>query len=564
MKKRWISVLFLSVISFSSLFGCFGNEKTGPVTQYRLNDKDVVFRIDGTDIIYQADQLFEDMLNDQGIEEIYESVFKVMVESLVPVDKTIKSAVELQITTFEQSVTSYQDENGVSKEEAREIKLLEAGVNTVDELRNKYTYDIRVAKLRRDYFEDNKDRFMEELVLNDKLYQVRHILVHDGSSSYGAMADKSESGNDNDSLYFANITADDAARLYQAYNDLRDKSFATAAYRNSLDGSKSNGGVLLMAQNTSFIKEFKFGVLAFDIYSNNRNLNDLEIPFANEIEAIYGGGFDVIPSSYIERLYDVKDKGDYNDRIFAVNNSTLPRNMIFNKLFNTPGISLIEVEEDENGNYPANACEFNYVKDENGGTRTAMVLCSDEGSAKTPIFLTRGEYGIHFITVDYSYGDADAVKYFALEPNKEDDFVSYIETKTTVREQNVLIDELEGLVRKYVQYDTEDEKFMDFRIMLENINFGNDEDTEKLTIKDELIRDLVKNYIDEKISIALRSKNDSITEQWGDYVRKINFSNQENVKKYKAPLVCLDHDEEDNKVCTYSTADGFKVIGGEE
>ena len=75
MKKKWISLVLLCVIGFSSLFGC-DNKDASVVNKLNINGKDIVLKIG--DATYTADELFADMLL---TEEGAQSLFKVVENS---------------------------------------------------------------------------------------------------------------------------------------------------------------------------------------------------------------------------------------------------------------------------------------------------------------------------------------------------------------------------------------------------------------------------------------------------------------------------------------------------
>ena len=255
----------------------------------------------------------------------------------MPVDKNMQDGLDLEFETWEKDVKEYSTESGIKYSDALKAKLTEAGVLTVEELKDVYAYKAQIKKLRTIYWKDNKSDYMDEFVETRMMYYVRHILV------------KVNQANVNQDIFYTSITEAIAEKLYKVYDMIvNDKSFSQVAYLLPSEdgGSASNGGAYTMNIDTSFVKEFKYGVIAFDAFS--RGLEDQLFGTPGSLNTLYQNGFDSIPASYFVELNNVKGNSSTfysstGDDPFS-SSYTIPRNIIFNNYFNTSGISLIEYD----------------------------------------------------------------------------------------------------------------------------------------------------------------------------------------------------------------------------
>lgn len=551
MKKKWIGFLSVCILGFSSLVGC-ASKDTSSVEKLTVNGQDIVLQIG--DVSYTADELFGDLLNTtDGAEVAYSKILKIVVQTAMPVDTNMQAGLDLQYQTFLDDVTKYQTDNSVTYDEALKAKLSDEGVDSVEALKDLYQYQAQLGKLTTVYWEENKTAYMNEYIQERLLYYVKHILVSISST------DTSQD------MFYTSISSDTAEKLYQVYDMIvNGDSFSSVAYLLPSDdsGSASTGGGYTMDLSTSFVYEFKYGLIAFDAYNQGISLDN----YPSELNDLYGNGFDAIPASYFIKLDEVKD----DSYLFTTSDldttlKTYPRNVIFNNLFNNPGVSLITYDLDipEGEEAPANTCVVDFVKDANGNKTTARVLCDENG---TPIMVTRGSSGIHFIVADTSPLDlANAQAYFSIEPDSTDGYTSYAEQEDTIIAKNDVIDELEGYARNYVQKAISgsstvkgSEDFEQFDLFEYYLN--KDYNGTTITITNSIISDLIDEYIAARRAEADAIYNDKIASQWASYIAKVKASRSEYVSKQRVPLVCLDYEDTTNENCTYTYENGFSVV----
>lgn len=552
MKKKILAFVLLCIVSFSSLLGCQKKDENS-IEKLTLNGQEIVLKVG--EVTYTADDLFGELLNTQnGAEVAFSKIFKIVVQTATPVDANMQAGLDLQFDKWKTSVSNYQKEKSIKYEEAEKTKLAEYGVATTDELKEQFKYEAQLKKLSTIYWRENKTAYMDEYIENRLLYYIRHILVS---------VSKTDSKQDQ---FYVSIQASAAEKLYKVYKMIADgNSFASVAYLLPSDdpGSASNGGAYKMDITTSFVHEFKYGVMAYDAFANAESLDG----YPEELQDLYGNGFDAIPASYIVQLYEKKDDSYlFNPSDLDTTLKTYPRNIIFNTLFNNPGVSLITYDIDipEGEEAPSNTRVVDYVKGEDGQKTSARVLTDENG---TPIIVTRGMSGIHFIVIDKSPVKdlEDAQKYFSIDPDGEDEYTSYAEEKETVSAKNEVIKDLEKFAKAYAKKGiegnekvAEDDAYLDFDMFEHYIDKTYND--KKIEIVNKIVKDIIEKYIAEKRNYAEVNYNEEINGQWNSYINKVKSSRSDFVKARKVPLVCLEYVSDTNQNCTYTYEGGFTVV----
>jgi hypothetical protein len=416
MKKHNLALLVLA----SSLLvaGCTGGDNvTRPLTE---DDKSVLFSINGTN--YFADDLFGignsdfdlSMLdNNTMVSKVYAAIENAVVEASQPVTTTISNAAELEFEAFEEDVRSYATQSNLSVREARALLLEELGFETVDELQASYVLAQQKAALVRSFNRVHLEpqsatltglTALEQYVDQAKPLIVSHILV--------TIASK------NDVYNKAVITEAEADKLGNVCNRLslsnKETNKFTLIADISDDGSFRFGGNLgVMDSYTSFVSEFKFGVYSalasLNLTGNNANKVGIDTEVYNQLFGTSG----IYADNQINRmqvdnvcanLVDLKDSRG-NQPVGATSDDVnlYPRNSIFNQHFNFPGVQFLTLSNAASTTaYPAAERSLN----------AQGIVTDDLGN---PIIVTRSEFGIHFIAVNYNSLDksqAENTNYF--------------------------------------------------------------------------------------------------------------------------------------------------------
>ena len=416
MKKHNLALLVLA----SSLLvaGCTsGDNKTRPLVQ---DGKSVLFSINGTN--YFADDLFGignnsfdlSMLdNNAMVAELYAAIENAVVEASQPVTTTISNAAELEFEAFEEDVRSFATQSNLSVREARALLLEDLGFETVDELQASYVLAQQKAALVRSFNRVHLEpqsatltglTALEQYVDQAKPLIVSHILV--------TIASK------NDVYNKADITEAEADKLGNVCNRLslsnKETNKFTLIAGISDDGSFRFGGNLgVMDSYTSFVSEFKFGVYSALASLNLTGTNANKVGIDTEVYNQLFGTSGIYADNQINRmqvdnvcanLVDLKDSRG-NQPVGATSDDVnlYPRNTIFNQHFNFPGVQFLTL---------SNAASTTAYPTAERSLNAQGIVTDDLGN---PIIVTRSEFGIHFIAVNYSSFDksqAENTNYF--------------------------------------------------------------------------------------------------------------------------------------------------------
>ena len=187
---------------------CFGlgfvsgckDQETSSVNKLNINGSDVVLNVG--DKTYTAEELSGDMLNSGvGAETAYEKILKMVVESTIPVDANMTASWELMLDAFEDEVETTALSNGISEENARQQLLAEDGYASIEEMKDAYLYEVRLAKMQDNYWKENKMSYYNDYFENRLPYYVKHALV---KTSYTSAR----------GLYSTTIDSSDAKALF--------------------------------------------------------------------------------------------------------------------------------------------------------------------------------------------------------------------------------------------------------------------------------------------------------------------------------------------------------------
>lgn len=328
----------------------------------------------------------------------------------------------------------------LTKKEREHIYYLQCEVNAMKEIVNDEFYDTF------NQWNPDKDTASEEDInkfnmvygengyLKTKLpYHVRDILI-----KVDASADDYSRGE---------ISSDNATKLYNLLHalvksDTSTNTYAEIAARLTDDTSSAvNYGEHLMDLDTSFINEFKLGLYTFDaLYNEATKDNELKDEFqmpSDVEEDLKKVGVTYIPFEAVDLLYKYRNVTSYKDSttgqdltVNEGNAAYYPRNIIFNKYFNSHNISFITNNKvdssdpsnsykmsdtgvsvysdlDDNGDYKMGSDA--YLTDETEASHFEKiegleypVLCDEKGN---PIVVSRSETsnaGIHFVVIERS------------------------------------------------------------------------------------------------------------------------------------------------------------------
>lgn len=532
-----------------------------------------------------------------------------------------KDAADDANTSWEDYLTDtlgYKDEN-LSKKEKEHLYYLDQEVEAMKDIVddefyntfNKWNPDEDEASTE-DVNEFNMV-YGENGYIKTKLpYHVRDILikVDADASNYS----RGEISNDNaTSLYnllHALVTSNTTTNTY-----------AEIAKRLTDDtSSATNYGEHLMDLDTSFINEFKLGLYTYDSLFNSATKNNSEkdkFEMPSDVESdLSQVGVTYIPFEAVDKLYEYRNVTTYQDPITGQyltinegNAAYYPRNIIFNKYFNSHNISFItnnyvdssdpeneyvmsdtgvavKSDLDTNGDYKMG--EEGYLT---GSAATHFkkidgldypVLCDEKGN---PIVISRSETsnaGIHFVVIERSALEEvkDGVKlneYYApvnpLELNGQDnngnpyynsDFptdsegnqlLTYVNntTKLTVEGYNARIygdsdSGVTGIAEKLETYTSTKKDYQ----LYNWVTGGN------FKAKNETVQAKVDQYVNTQMLSVDLSNTQNLIDAWNEY--DTTLLEQESTRKSNLiPETCAIHfgDKDyygEGKLCYYTTS----------
>ena len=582
MKKKLLSLATVLCLGIGFVGGC--SNDAGSFRKLHLDGHDIVLTI-GEDSRYTADDLFGDMLNSKlGAETVYEKILKMIVENTIETDANMKASWDLMLDSFEDEVSNKALSEGISEKEAKKALLAEEGYSSIEEKKEAYLYEVKLAKLQEQYWNENKDRYFEEYFNERMPYYVKHILVKTGYTAARGP-------------YSSVIDSDDAKDLYDVYSLLaKGEKFSYVMNHKSEDTGSVDGKGYHMDLTTSFVTEFLHGVFVLD--SLMKNKTDEVTGLSSDVLNYYVNStntqgekdynFNVIYASDIEALGKTASSSDYNSistyekdgegketNIGSLSNSNAygstsalyTKTIIFNQTFNNPGISVIALGDEYSGS--------NYIELTIDGK--VQKLLTDEKGNIVFIACARGsssDLWVHFLTVGVSPFDTNAKLFYSLdkektisemveakktalqadttltetdinsiiEDYKEDleKYETYVDIKggETQKDRNEIIEELENYVKTYAKRGITsgavagEEQFLTYDMVEHYMDKGDVE------ISDTNIKNLVEKYIsDQKALIDLKVIN-SISNGWAEYYDRVSVANSEEIISKKIPMEC--------------------------
>lgn len=432
MKKSKLSIgLVTSFIAALGLTAC-GSTVTS-------NDKNVVtFKdYDGNTVGIITDSIYDEYKNSSsGISKFYDAIMEVLIryefENTANANKfaktyeQIKLEAERRVEDKKTEASSNADNNGTSYSTEWEAILEGEGVETQDELLEKYIYAGEKEEIEDWYLKENLNTLKAEYIgvtnqgaavesnVSAKLpYHIRHILV------------KVSSGATN--FYNGTISSDEAKNLAAVTKALRDgkDSFGQIAYYYSEDtGSAALYGDLgIMDTTTSFVNEFKLGIYAYDALLSGRDNNETikaGLGITDEVANYFNTlGLTKVPYNAIQYIGAEKDTTDANGvRVNDGNENYYPRNIMWNHYLNhhNPFVITNDLMDPTTGKVngvdatiaaaEGTKCGFRYVE---GVSKDANQLVLTDEAGRVLIGV-RSEHGIHLMVMQksiYDYNDAN-------------------------------------------------------------------------------------------------------------------------------------------------------------
>lgn len=605
MKKKWLSLATVLCFGIGLASGC--SKDDGSFKKLHLDGHDIVLTL-GNNVKYSADDLFGDMLNSkEGAETVYKKLLKMIVENSVETDSNMKASWDLLLDSFEENVKNKSLSEGISEKEARKTLLTEEGYSSIEEKKEAYLYEVKLAKLQENYWKERKDYYFENYFNARLPYYVKHILVKTGYTA-------------NRGPYSSVIDSDDAKDLYDVYSLLaKGEKFAYVMNHKSEDATDGNG--YHMDLTTSFVSEFLHGVFALDSMMKDQEGKvmglDSEVLNYYINEAGTTGdkndyNFNVIYADDIETLGDKSSSSDYNSistyekddegkensignlsnsNAYGSTSSLYTRTILFNQMFNNPGISVISLGDDFAGE--------NYIELTIDGKNHKLL--TDENKNLVFIACAKGsssDLWVHFLTVNVSPFDDKAKLFYSFDQEKTIDkmveakktqlqssqslseteitaqldayreeleaYQTYVDIKggETQKGRNEIIKELEGYVKTYAKRGITsgavagNDQFLTYDMVEYYMEKGN------ITISNNELKTLVDTYINNQKALIDYNSQNSIVKGWDEYYDKVSLANSQEIIDKKIPMECS-YGVNNGAVCKYYYNEedrGFEIM----
>ena len=458
--KKALSMLvgLTSIFSMTACNSIKATKKAGSLLDYTTSD--------GTKVDFTTNDLlinyFEE--NSASTSDVYNIVYEAMLKKYFEKEENKTTLTELERkakddvkkkkddaqSNADSNKTKYKDE--WEKILDTELSDYKEGKRTEKVLYNKYLVTAMKSKLSDIFYDEFKDwNWKDKYQSGTKEYELqKEFNIFSGNNGYlekripyhvsHILVKVDASSN---TIYNGEISADDASQIYNVVDPLAhgDFKFGTVAEMNSDDSSKSSYGNLgIMDIATSFVNEFKLGIYIYDaLFNDNEQVKEAikSDPFNMDAETtdyFEKLGVNFIPYTAVEDIYKYRNTtlDAQNRQVNDGNANYYPRNILFNKYFNSHNISFITKESSNFEN--AAALKLNgktgndgktYYTDlndqgkwSNGSKLTDAsltgfkeitfkngvkkeILCDEKGN---PIIVTRAgtsDYqGIHFIVVE--------------------------------------------------------------------------------------------------------------------------------------------------------------------
>ncbi len=422
------AISLLSTVLATTLAGC-----SGDVKKETIDGKEVLFKIGET--AYFAEDNWAAIKNTtSGLNVAYEAIRKAVIQTSFPATDSLNAAVDLEVDQWEENVRAQAEQYGYTFTELRDATLDGMGLKDMIELRDYYLYDLQKSRISTLFYNTYRDDYAAEWFAETSPYHVRHILLSLSDTSVSLY-------NDTLSQTEANTISNTIDLLSQG--ELETKNFrvvAASTANGDTTARASQGDLGIMDEYTGFVSEFKLGIYAYETYSSPVGEQaDKKAAFGipASLDAYYAGGFTAVPLSVFETLGDVADvtKDSSNEDLDV---EDYPRNKLFNYYFNKRVVQFIEVDSVDLTNVPY--VEVDFI----AGQPATKILTDDNGN---PILMIRTSYGIHLIVLEKSPYDADALEYFTVLTDDDDNFDTYVELDATNNEG-----EVDGRVQNFVNY----------------------------------------------------------------------------------------------------------------
>jgi len=541
MKK---SLLTLAVATMC-LAGC-GKSEDG-IKSKEFEGQEVIAMVGNTPIL--ADDIADQLLyNAEGAELIYSELTKLVTKLAYPAKDDIKTSAEVQLSQWKDEVKTTASTNGTTYDDELKTKLAEEGVDSLNELEKKFQYDLQRKKLEDQYWTENKASYYENYAKTALPYHVSHFLLSIGEPGAN---------------YFSEtLTQSEAKKLSYLLDDLADpnQSFASIA-GDSVNGSadtgsaKVGGDLGIMDIYTSFVSEFKYSVYMADYYLHQYEEGFFEATPAIYQEIVktlkdsdfYANGANYIPYSVAKTFKDNIDGVDDSSNS-QVKDKTSTRftaaNIIFQNYFNNPGLNFIEYDTLPVG--LTKGVDYVEVKVGPGAGEVKNVLAKD-GKV---VIVTRSSgldssSGLHFILVEKSPLESDAVKYYS-ENDNDDEYTSFIEYygKDQKKDKESTLKTNVKTAIEYGSSSTTDYLNMDLfqKYYLEK------EST--ITIADK-VKTLLNNYLSTKEEIAKETANETVLNSVNQYALRLDTFDYYYTDAHYVPVTCIDAKVGNEKACIW-------------
>ncbi len=374
------------------------------------------------------------------------SYIKNQVETSIKEEKDKANSSDVSWETYLTDTLGYNDDSMSTSEKEHELYLDKEVTFMKEEASDKFYESFKQWNPKKDTAssEDINNYNMvygENGYIKTKLpYHVRDILIKVDADASNYTTGEITSTNAKD-LYDLISELTKSKEGTNTYSDIASK-YSDDTTSASVTSDNLAYGEHLMDLDTSFINEFKLGVYTYDsLFNEETRDNELKDKFLmpeDVEENLAALGVRFIPYQAVELLNEYKDIEKYKDTTtgqeLIVNEGLTkyyPRNIIFNKYFNSHNISFI-VNETVDSSDPSNSytltdtgVEIKSDIDSTGNykyTNTAYfkegtseanhfvyfeslgksVLCDEKGN---PIIVTRSETsnaGIHFVVIEKS------------------------------------------------------------------------------------------------------------------------------------------------------------------
>ncbi len=435
MKKNLLAIALVACFSTVALSSC-GNK-------WLKKENEVVLTIDGEK--YTTEELFSQFStsNATGVAAYYNAISELLIRNAT---RSYAESTELERTVYnriekiKEEARDNASTNGTKYKTELDALLESNGVEDLDELKEKITFEELQSHLQDEYYDLNTSNLLGDYLDEMLPYHVRHILVNVSAAA--------------GTLYNGTITQNEAMNLASVIRRMANlnkdgtekatkETFGEVAFDASEDSGSASlyGNLDVMTTKTSFVNEFKLGIYAYESLFAKKNAenrgqlftdvstdtqlgislqtNTYAIPEESQtawssrhetIDTIshWDGneevsdstyerrkdGIGYIPFSITQKLEDVADvtvDPVTNKQVNDGDANYYPRNIYFNYYFNDHGINVI-TNDTAVGN-------FKMVEG-----FSVPVLCAD-GDVNKPILVTRAGssyQGVHFIIVEKS------------------------------------------------------------------------------------------------------------------------------------------------------------------